>query len=56
MNLLGQMAGAVFLGGAGPCGSNFAALPRCSGVAGCFLGELYARGEAEFVVDVGEVS
>jgi len=26
-----------------------------SGVAGCFLGELHARGEAEFGVDVGEV-
>jgi hypothetical protein len=25
------------------------------GVAGCFLGELYAAGEAEFGVDVGEV-
>ena len=28
---------------------------RWSGVAGCFLDELYAGGEAEFGVDVGEV-
>ena len=26
-----------------------------SGVAGCFLDQLHARGEAEFGVDVGEV-
>ena len=26
-----------------------------SGVAGCFLSELHARGQAEFGVDVGEV-
>ena len=35
MNLLGQMAGAVFLGSAGPCASNFAALAavlRCGGL------------------------
>ena len=35
------------------------ALPRFSrqrsGVAGCFLDELYAAGEAEFGEDVGEV-
>jgi len=28
---------------------------RHSGVAGCFLSELHARGEAQLAVDVGEV-
>jgi hypothetical protein len=28
---------------------------RRSGVAGCFLDELHARGQAKFGVDVGEV-
>ena len=27
----------------------------CSGVAGCLLSELHARGESQFGVDVGEV-
>jgi hypothetical protein len=30
-------------------------LRRCSGVAGCFLNQLYVGAQAEFGVDVGEV-